>query len=1577
MKIKCMCLLALFIISNIGMLFLQFNIIPFSHPNADLTLKQPHASDKSKENVIVFHNQSSYDQNAKVRFQYYGGILKDDWNNLFSRISGFAGIIPLSNLTFFRNEFPEMNIEVDEIIETQMNYASFQSGAKNSSWYINGYNGNTDSSIAILDSGVNADQIFLRNKLIGGQSFVDESPLTDEFGHGTLISSIIAGTGTDSYNSNTPSVIGLHGNYTHSDLFGYDPSPRNFTLKVCSFNTSKINSKIILNSTWNLIEPGIDKFWFELYCNNDLVNTSQNILPNQQNVINHQVSGSGLGVYDVYIKYHRQTNKFPAFLFNSNVLIFPEFYVKYNNHFSGIANSTKVLSYKVVNRTGMGYTSDLISALGSLIENRTKYHIVSTCISIGITGNDFGAINKVIDDVIDNGIVVTIAAGNLGIKGTQSTLNKLALKNNAIIVGAINDRDQVSSYSGAGKELDIVAPGGSKLRNHRTIIGADSKSNKTTSATGTSISTAIVSAATNILIEAIWGDWIEWENQNVQERVKIIKSILLMTASETNLQREDDPKTSINESQYSPTSFSGILSSLKDEHEGYGRVNIQAAIDALTKFLKVNNSIDEYLYSSSEKPFGKHAFARRVSLIPNKQYLFNLTEIDETANFDLFLFSNQSKNTGEPLILETSRMWYQNSNSLYFTPKKNQTECIIIVKASYGYGNFTLKISEVNNYYSPKLKIPEISYYGGVKNTTVMGFQEFLGSYHPKNYSIDRYRFYIDYYDNDSSNVPPQEVYVSIIELSKNFTLSQLNEMDMNYTNGALFASDYIELRKAITYHYFFIASDGSHIVRYPEVGELSISIEYPYDSEKFPYNHSFNNGLGNWIYNGTGWGLLRQKNYFDNRSGVYTNNWSSMYFGAFHTYPSNYSYQPDLLTNPYPNGTLFSPLFDLTQIDNQTTLPFARFGFRTSINSGDFIILQISLNWTNWITLRVFTNEETEWHIESFNLTDYAGFFVQFRFISLLDDNFDPVNYKGFILDYFELTNYSNSFTPRIKFDINEDISATSGSKFETFSISCNYRDRDNNYPEFVYIELDGTNYSMINLIGAWNSNHSIRFTRSLLLGKIDNRSFRFHVSDGLYINTTQWYNVNNTLFNFINPLPNQFNVLYNGKLIGYKFSNASLTDFYVTGKPDPKENTAWFRGDNTWHPIQRLGQFYLYGGIGESFGSASQGYNPNWNAKLITHPLYLRSEYDSYLQYNFEIVLQNEYGVSRENLDSCIVSISRDYGESWIVLKKYFYDSETLSGNESLDISEYANEVIMVMFSLNSNDNTIGLGYGWLLSEIYIGYDENTDFINPEIQLIKPLDQEIISSIYYLIASITDNENVDNSKIYIYIDGILIERQLYSFDRNTGILGFNWDTTYSSDGVHQITVIAFDEEGNRGEASISVLIQNGFFNWRTWGPWALIIVIIVILSFISYRIVKREVRIRKKKIRAIQKIKVDQKEVEQALKIKQIDLQKEIKIPLTLHCKYCKSWFESSKFDYICPICEHDQLYVAYNCINCNKWYFKDEPSESYYCKNKNCEGIRLVRRKSEEVKDILAKEGILLRKFDRKKRKFSILD
>jgi len=1552
-----------------------------------------------QDNVIVFFDESSYNSSVILRFQYYGGVVNKEWNDLFSSFSGFEGIIPSQqNKTLYQNEFPDAQIENNELLKIQMNYASVQTGAFNSSWLLNGYKGDTNCSVAILDTGVNPNHdlfpngynpIDLSGNIVGWENLIGSDPIADENGHGTFLSSVISGTGRS---SNETTTVKIHGNYSHLDLFEeYSPS-KNFSLKIASLNASNPASSILINSSSNWESSEIDAFWFELFFDNSLVSYSYNENPNDFYLINHTLSQENLGIYDLYIIYHKTLQSNPLFSFNSTITYTPEFYIGNSTDFTGIANATKLVVYKILNQSGIGFSSDLISALGDVIKNRSKYHIISTCLSIATLGEDVEAINKAINDVIEKGVIVVIAAGNSGIE-TSESLNKLAKNKNAIVVGATNDNDQVTSYSSMGKNFgdtlkpDIVAPGGSKLDQHRTIISADKESGYLTSYYGTSISTAIVSAVINLLIEARWENWNQWNSLNLTKWVRYIKAILLMTASETNLEREDDPSTIEDESEYSPVvSISPLSTGLKDIHEGYGRLNIQGAIDALTKSIEVNTTVGDNLISSQDNPLATHVFARQVKLIEDTQYLFNLSIINDNANFSMFLFSNVSNQYGEPILLQASRKFYGDLGYFYFTPKDNQTDCIVIIKAIEGRSAFTLNISTVENNFKPVLTVPEVNYIGNSSNTTVMGFQEFIGNNPNKNYSIDSYRFYIEYFDNDSSNVPPQEVYVSIMELSRNFTLTQLFPWDDNYTNGALFVSDYIQFSETGDFQYFFIASDGKFRTRFPEVGFLNITIEFPTDSIQFPSQNIFDEGFGNWTYTGTGWNVLHQLNDIDNRSRIYQNSWESLYFGTYHNYPTNYTYQPIKITeDPYPNGSLTSPLYNLTQLNKNITQPYAKFGLRVSLNTGDFIYLQINLNWTGWQTIRTYTNEERDWFMEDVNLSEYVGYFIQFKFETSIDDTFDTVNYRGFILDYFAIENNTNQYSPTIKFTLEQGIPITQESKFHQFEFSCEYYDFDNNYPNFIYLEIGDFNFTMYNVYGDWNASSDkegdwgIFFTRSLILEEISNKSFRFHVSDGKFINSSQWYNEDNSLFKFINPISLSFDIFKDNKYIGYTFPNGNLTDYYVTGTPTPKQFTAWLKGDNTWHPFDRLGQKLLYCGMGQSYGGANQGYGANWDAKLITKPLYLKSEYKIYLEYDYEISLQNEFFQPEDQLDRCILSISKDYGISWIVLKEYTYETDPLFGTEKIDISQYAEEDVMIMFTLSSNNIVLGFGYGWLLFNINIGYDEFTDFISPKIEIFSPKNDTTINSMITIEANISDNIELDESRLHIFLNGKSIDSAKMRYNSSTNILEFNWNTNSYNDGLYEIKIVAYDKAGNFAEKVVRVRVNNMKW-WSTWGPYPILIISAIAIGFFIYFYIEKRGKIKFARIRESRAEKIRLRDIDRDQVIKGIELietHEELKRSITLHCKYCKSWFSSEEFDIICPICERDQIYATYICQNCEKIYFKEEPAENYYCKNKTCKGVRLVRREKEEIQEFLAKKGLVLRKFKKKRKKFSILD
>ncbi len=301
------------------------------------------------------------------------------------------------------------------------------------------------------------------------------------------------------------------------------------------------------------------------------------------------------------------------------------------------------------------------------------------------------------------------------------------------------------------------------------------------------------------------------------------------------------------------------------------------------------------------------------------------------------------------------------------------------------------------------------------------------------------------------------------------------------------------------------------------------------------------------------------------------------------------------------------------------------------------------------------------------------------------------------------------------------------------------------------------------------------------------------------------------------------------------------------------------------------------------------------------------------------------------------------------------------------------------MIMFTLYSNNNIIGLGNGWLLSNIYIGYDKSTDFVAPEIEIIAPEPDIIAKSLIKVKAHIFDSVELDESRIYILLNNKSVDRTKLIFNSNTSILEFNWDTVQYNDGRYELRVVAYDKEGNKAEVFITLTVDNMRW-WRTWGPYITIIFIAVALGVILYIIAEKKGKVWVENLKDTRAEKVRLKDIDKNQVIKRIELiehEEELKRPLTLYCKSCRSWFESTKFNIICPECEHDQIYAAYNCKNCGKFQYFEEPGENYYCKSKTCEGVRLVRHEKEDIQEILAKEGKFLRKFKSEKKKFSVLD
>lgn len=106
-------------------------------------------------------------------------------------------------------------------------------------------------------------------------------------------------------------------------------------------------------------------------------------------------------------------------------------------------------------------TSDLIAALDWLIVNKTRFNLAAVNMSLG--GSEAYAApcydypyDRTMQALTQQGVAVVVAAGN---DGFANGLSSPACIRSAISVGAVNDTDQVASFSNDADYLDLLAPG--------------------------------------------------------------------------------------------------------------------------------------------------------------------------------------------------------------------------------------------------------------------------------------------------------------------------------------------------------------------------------------------------------------------------------------------------------------------------------------------------------------------------------------------------------------------------------------------------------------------------------------------------------------------------------------------------------------------------------------------------------------------------------------------------------------------------------------------------------------------------------------------------------------------------------------------------------------------------------------------------------------------------------------------------------------------------------------------------------------------------------------------------------------
>ena len=199
----------------------------------------------------------------------------------------------------------------------------------------------------------------------------------------------------------------------------------------------------------------------------------------------------------------------------------------------GVAPGSHLVNVRVLNRQGVGYTSDVIAGMQWVKANKNKYAIRVVNLSLGHPIAEpcfYDPLCLAAEDLVQSGLVVVASAGNGG-KDAQgrTVLGSISTPGNApsvITVGALNtwgttalSDDTVATYSARGPtrydmqvKPDVVAPGnkivsleaaGSYLAtNYPSLRVAGSGTNAYRLMSGTSMAAAMVSGGAALLLES-------------------------------------------------------------------------------------------------------------------------------------------------------------------------------------------------------------------------------------------------------------------------------------------------------------------------------------------------------------------------------------------------------------------------------------------------------------------------------------------------------------------------------------------------------------------------------------------------------------------------------------------------------------------------------------------------------------------------------------------------------------------------------------------------------------------------------------------------------------------------------------------------------------------------------------------------------------------------------------------------------------------------------------------------------------------------------------------------------------------
>lgn len=133
----------------------------------------------------------------------------------------------------------------------------------------------------------------------------------------------------------------------------------------------------------------------------------------------------------------------------------------------GVATAARIISVRVLDCNGDGEVDQVVEALEWVRAHHRGGRLAIANLSLGVDlGDDGTAIKEQVEAMIDEGIVVTVAAGNGDSSGRGFDACEIVPGNveRALTVGATTVGDAPATYSNYGSCVDLWAPGGDRAK---------------------------------------------------------------------------------------------------------------------------------------------------------------------------------------------------------------------------------------------------------------------------------------------------------------------------------------------------------------------------------------------------------------------------------------------------------------------------------------------------------------------------------------------------------------------------------------------------------------------------------------------------------------------------------------------------------------------------------------------------------------------------------------------------------------------------------------------------------------------------------------------------------------------------------------------------------------------------------------------------------------------------------------------------------------------------------------------------------------------------------------------------------